>query len=43
MDAVQIPRLAVTDIFVEFERLILGQNAYRLDTGVDTVRQGNRS
>ena len=40
VDAVQIPRLTVTDIFVEFERLILGQNAYRLDAGVDTVRQG---
>ena len=34
---VQIPRLTVADIIVELQRLILRQDADRVDTGIDTV------
>ena len=35
--AVQIPRQTVTDILVEHERLILRQNANRINSGIDAV------
>jgi len=38
--AVQVPGLSVAQVGVELQRLILGQHAHRVDTGVDTVGQG---
>ena len=38
--AVQIPGLSVADIFVEFQGLILGQDAHGVNMGVDAVGQG---
>ncbi len=35
--AVEIPRLAGADVFVQLERLILRQNADGIDAGVHTV------
>ena len=37
---VEVPGLAVADVLIEFQRLVLGQNADGVDVGVDTVRQG---
>ena len=37
MGTVQPPRLAVADILIQFQRLILGQNTHSIDLGVDTV------
>ena len=34
---IQIPRLTVADVFVQHHRLILGQNAHGINTGVDAV------
>lgn len=39
VDAVQVPRLSVAQVFVELQWLILGQYADRIDAGVDTVGQ----
>ena len=36
---VQTPRLAVADVLIELQRLILGQNTHRIDLRVDTVGQ----
>ena len=36
---VQAPGLAVADVLVEFQGLILGQNAHGIDAGVDAVAQ----
>ena len=36
---VEAPRLAVADVLVQLQRLILGQNADGVNLGVDTVRQ----
>ena len=35
--AVQIPRLTVSNIFIQYQWLILCQNAYRINSGIDTV------
>ena len=35
--AVQIPGLAVADVLIEQQRLILGQNTHRLNARIDTV------
>jgi len=37
---VQAPGLAVADVFIQLQRLILGQNAHGIDAGVDAVTQG---
>ena len=37
---VQAPGLAVADVLVQLQGLILGQNAHGIDAGVDTVTQG---
>ena len=37
---VEIPRTAVTDVPVQFQRLVLGQDADRIDTGIAAVTQG---
>ena len=37
---VQAPGLAVSDIFVQLKRLILGQNTDDVDTGIDAVGKG---
>ena len=39
MQAVQVPRLAVADVLVQDQRLILGQDAHRINVGVDAVGQ----
>lgn len=36
---VEIPRLAVADVFVENQRLILRKDADRIDSRIDTVGQ----
>ena len=38
--AVQIPRQAVADVFVERQRLILCQNTHRIEVGIGAVGQG---
>ena len=38
--SVKVPRLTVSDIFVQNQRLILRQYANRINTGIDTVGQG---
>ncbi len=40
MGLVQAPGLAVADVLVELQRLILGQDAHGIDAGVDAVGQG---
>ena len=37
---VQTPGLAVADVLIQLQRLILGQNADGVNAGVDTVGQG---
>ena len=37
--AVQIPGLSIAQIGIQLQGLILGQDAYGVDTGVDTVGQ----
>ena len=37
--AVKIPRLTVSDILVEFERLVLREHAHRIDPRIDAVAQ----
>ena len=39
MGLVQVPRLSVSDILIQLQRLILGQNTHSVDAGVDTVAQ----
>ena len=39
VQAVKVPRLAVADILVEDERLVLGQNTDRVNVRIDTVGQ----
>ncbi len=39
MHSVKIPRLTVAYVFVEDQRLILGQNSHSLNTGIYTVGQ----
>ena len=36
---VQTPGLTIADIFIQLQRLVLGQNTDGVDTGVDTVGQ----
>ena len=38
--AVQIPGLAVADVTVELQRLVLGEDAHGINAGVDAVTQG---
>ena len=38
--AVQVPGLAVADVLVELQRLVLGEHAHGLDAGVHAVGQG---
>ena len=38
--AVKIPRLAVAQIGVQLQRLILGEHADGVDAGIDAVGQG---
>jgi len=40
MGLVQTPGLAVADVLVELQRLILGENTYGVDTGIDAVGKG---
>ena len=40
MGLVQVPGLAVADVFVQLQGLILGQDAHGIDAGVDAVGQG---
>mgnify|MGYP002513003504 CR=1 FL=1 len=40
MGLVQAPGLAVADVLVQLQRLILGQNTDGVNTGIDTVGQG---
>ena len=40
VQTVQIPGLAGADIAVELQGLVLGQDAYSVDTGVGAVGQG---
>ena len=37
VEAIQIPGLSVPDILIEYHGLILGENAYCVNTRVDTV------
>ncbi len=37
---IQVPGLAVANVLIELQRLILGQNAHGIDAGVHTVGQG---
>ena len=37
---VEVPGLAVADVLIEFQRLILGQDAHGVDVGVDAVGKG---
>ena len=37
VQAVQIPGLAIADVLVEHKRLILGQDAHRINAGIDAV------
>ena len=39
MGLVQIPGLAVADVFIQLQGLILGQDAHGIDAGVDAVGQ----
>ena len=39
MQAVKIPRLSVADVFIQDQRLILGQDANGVNTRIDTVGQ----
>ena len=39
MGLVQTPGLTVTDVFIQLQRLVLGQNANSIDAGVYTVRK----
>ena len=39
MQAVKVPRLAVADVFIQDQRLILGQDANGINIRVDTVGQ----
>ena len=39
MGLVQAPRLTVADVLVEFQGLILCQNAHGVDAGVDAIAQ----
>ena len=39
MGAVQAPGLAVADVLVELQRLILGEDAHGVDAGIDAVGQ----
>ena len=39
MGLVQVPGLTVSDILIQLQRLILGQNTHSVDAGVDTVAQ----
>ena len=39
MGLVQVPGLSVSDILIQLQRLILGQNTHSVDAGVDTVAQ----
>ena len=39
MQAVKVPRLAVADVFIQDQRLILGQDANGVNIRVDTVGQ----
>ena len=40
VQTVQIPRLTVSDVRIEFQRSVLGQDSHCVDTGIDAVRQG---
>ena len=37
---VQVPGLAIADVLIQHQRLVLGQDANRVDAGVHTVGQG---
>ena len=39
VQTVQIPGLAVADILVQHQRLVLGQDAHCVNAGIDTVRK----
>ena len=39
VQAVKVPRLAVADVLVQNEGLILGQDAHRVNVRIDTVGQ----
>ena len=39
VQTVQIPGLSVADVLIEFQRLVLGQDANCVDPRVDTVGQ----
>ena len=40
MGLVESPGLAVTDVFVELQGLILGENPHGVDAGVNAIGQG---
>ena len=37
VETVQIPGLAVADVFIQHQRLVLGQNSHGIYAGIDTV------
>ena len=37
VQTVQVPGLAVADVFVQYQRLVLGQNTHRVDSRVHAV------
>ncbi len=40
VETIQVPGLAVSDVLVQDEGLVLGQYAHGIDSRIDTVREG---
>ena len=36
---VEVPRLAVSDILIQYHRLVLGQNSHGINSGIYAVRE----